>query len=122
MACVNPIRDREARGRHPVPVFGGSNRSLLGLYRLARRPIDGVFKLVAAGLTRPHVTNAIVGKMLRPFGCGQNSTALRALIYCTYFHRSLPTALRAVTGAASPNQETVAGARQYLGDRQVKSR
>jgi hypothetical protein len=33
---------------------------------------------------------------------------------------SPPTSLIAVTGAALPNQETVAGERQYFGDRQAK--
>ncbi len=53
---------------------------LLGIYQLTRRPIDRIFKLVPAGLARPHVTNAVIGKMLRPLGCDQNRAALRALI------------------------------------------
>ena len=53
---------------------------LLGINQLTRTPIDRVFKLVSAGLTRPHVSNAVIGKMLRPLGCDQNRTTLRALI------------------------------------------
>ena len=53
---------------------------LLGIYQLTRRPIDCIFKLVSAGLARPYVSNAVVGKMLRPLGCDQNRTTLRALV------------------------------------------
>jgi hypothetical protein len=64
---------------------------LLGIHQLTGRPIDCVFKLVSAGLARPHVSNAVIGKMLRPLGCDQNRTALRALIPCCCFHWPLPT-------------------------------
>jgi hypothetical protein len=42
---------------------------LLSIRQLASRPIDYIFKLVAAGLAGPYVPNAVIGKMLRPFGC-----------------------------------------------------
>ena len=53
---------------------------LLGIYQLTGRPIDRIFKLVSAGLARPHVSNAVIGKMLRPLGRDQNRTTLRTLI------------------------------------------
>ena len=84
----------------------GTAEDLLGIHQLTGRPIDCVFKLVAAGLARPHVSNAVIGKMLRPFGCDQNSTALRALIPCCCFHWPLPT--RYHIWWATPNQETMA--------------
>jgi hypothetical protein len=58
------------------------SEDLFGIHQLTltRSPIDRIFKLATAGLARPHVTNAVIGKMLRPFGCDQNRTALRALI------------------------------------------
>jgi len=64
---------------------------LLSIYQLTRRPIDRIFELVAAGLAPPHVTNAVIGKVLRPLGCDQNRTALRALIPRDFFHCPLPT-------------------------------
>jgi hypothetical protein len=66
-------------------------RALFSIHQLTGRPIDCIFKLVSAGLARPHVSNAVIGKMLRPLGCDQNRTALRALILCCCFHWPLPT-------------------------------
>ena len=92
------------------------SEGLLGLHQLTRSPIDDIFKLVAAGLARPHVADAVIGKMLRPLGCSQNRTALHAPILRSSFHRPLPIPLTAVTGAPPPNQETVARQRQSFGD------
>jgi hypothetical protein len=66
-------------------------RALFSIHQLTGRPIDCIFKLVSAGLARPHVSNALIGKMLRPLGCDQNRTALRALIPCCCFHWPLLT-------------------------------
>ena len=53
--------------------------------QLARRVVDGILKLVTAGVARPHVSDAMIGEVLRPFGLDQIRTTLRALI--NRFHR-----------------------------------
>jgi hypothetical protein len=73
-----------AKSRREAPV-------LLGIDELTRRPIDDIFEFVAAGLTRPHVSNAAIGKMLGPFRCDQTRTTLRALVPGCTFHWPLPT-------------------------------
>ena len=40
---------------------------LIGVHQFPPRPVDRIFKLIAAGLARPYVSNAVIGKMLRPF-------------------------------------------------------
>ncbi len=72
-------------GSRSVP---GSERSiaaavsdgLFGIHQLTPRPKDGIFKLVAAAFAQPHVSNAVIGKVLRPLGSDQNRTTLRALV------------------------------------------
>lgn len=54
--------------------------NLFGICQLTRSPIDGIFKLVSAGLARPHVPNAVIGKMLGPFWCDEKRTTLGALV------------------------------------------
>ena len=55
-------------------------QALLGIHQLTREPINCIFELVSAGLARPHVSNAVIGKMLSPLGCDQSCTTLRAPI------------------------------------------
>jgi hypothetical protein len=38
-----------------------------GVHQLTRRVVDGIFKLISAGFAGPHVSYAMVGKMLRLF-------------------------------------------------------
>ncbi len=45
------------------------------------RPVDRSSKLIFAGFARPHVSNAVIGKVLRPFWPDQIRTTLRALIH-----------------------------------------
>ena len=59
---------------------GHEHHALLSVHQLTRRPIDRILKFVSAGLARPHVANAVIGKMLRPVRFDQSRTALRALI------------------------------------------
>jgi hypothetical protein len=70
-----------------------SLKPLLSIHQLARRPIDRGFELIAAGLARPRVTNAVIRNMLGPLGCDQNRTALRALIAWIALHWPLPKTL-----------------------------
>jgi hypothetical protein len=65
----------------------GGALSLGDFFQFARSVVDGVFKLIAAGFTGPYVSDAVVGKMLRPFWLAQARTTLRTLICCYSFHR-----------------------------------
>jgi hypothetical protein len=65
----------------------GDPYSLGDFGQLASSVIDGVFKLIPAGFTRPYVSYAVVRKMLRPFGLAQIRTTLRTLIRRYSFHR-----------------------------------
>jgi hypothetical protein len=57
-----------------------ASKNLFGKCQLTRRPIDGIFKLVSAGLARPQVPNAVIGKMFGPFWCDEKRTTLGALV------------------------------------------
>jgi hypothetical protein len=76
---LNKLEAKATRGSIAL-LPSAASETLFGINQLARRPIDCIFKLVPAGLARPYVSNAVVGKMLRPPGCDQNRTALRALV------------------------------------------
>jgi hypothetical protein len=52
---------------------------LFGINQFTPRPIDGIFEFVAAAFAQPHVSNAVIGKVLGPLGSDQNRTTLRAL-------------------------------------------
>lgn len=53
---------------------------LFGIHQLTPRPINGILEFVAAAFAQPHVSNAVIGKMLRPLGSDQSRTTLRALV------------------------------------------
>lgn len=96
MTCLEVTERQACRPRSGSATITGTIgklvvRALFSIHQLTGRPIDCIFKLVSAGLARPHVSNAVIGKMLRPLGCDQNRTALRALIPCCRFHWPLPT-------------------------------
>jgi hypothetical protein len=40
---------------------------LIGVHQFPPGPVDRIFKLIAAGFARPHVSNAVIREMLRPF-------------------------------------------------------
>jgi hypothetical protein len=42
------------------------------------------FKLISAGLARPHIANAVIGRMLGPFGSDQSRATLCALMNCDF--------------------------------------
>jgi len=54
---------------------------LTGIRQLTLGVVDGIFKLISAAFARPHVANAPIGKMLRPFRLDQIRTTLRALVH-----------------------------------------
>jgi hypothetical protein len=60
---------------------GGYRQRPVGIRQLTGRPVDRSSKLISAGFARPHVSNAVIGKVLRPFWLDQIRTTLRALIH-----------------------------------------
>jgi hypothetical protein len=64
-----------------------------------------VFKFISAGLARPHVPDAMVGKMLRPFGLVQIRTTLRTLMYCYSIHRLLPPPMSSWDAVPKPKDD-----------------
>jgi hypothetical protein len=80
------VTGNDSRGKGTLGERGGAP-SLADFCQLAWSVIYGVFKLITAGFTRPYVSDAVVGKVLRPFWLAQARTALRTLICCYSFHR-----------------------------------
>ena len=72
------IRD-SAPDRREYCQAAGVGEDLVTTCRLSRRQVYGVFKLMPAGLARPHVANAMSGDMLRPFRCDYICTTLRTV-------------------------------------------
>jgi len=50
-----------------------------------------MFKLVSAGFAPPHVPNAALGPMLRPFWCNDNGTTQRTLNDWPFMHGDDPS-------------------------------
>ena len=60
------------------------------IYSQLTRDMYGVFKLMSAGLARPHVANTMSGDMLGPFRCDYICTTLRTVTTYYSTHGQVP--------------------------------
>lgn len=58
---------------------------LVGIRQLTRE-VNSILETISAGLASPHVPNAIIRKMLRPFRCNDIRMTLRTLIDRHFIH------------------------------------